>query len=83
MSARTTSGMALRHGPHQRRLTARRLSGIDVGAASQQQLDGLDPPGLRCRHQRRHAGERPTFGVGARAQQLLHERCVAIGSRPA
>ena len=52
-------GLALRRGPHQRRLLAEGLAGVDVGTGLDEQPGGFDLAAARRRHQRRF-----TLGVG-------------------
>ena len=60
-------GVVFSHGPHQRRLRAHRVLGVDVRAPRQQERDRLDVAGPRRRHQRRLAARHRGVHAGARA----------------
>ena len=73
--------MPVRHGPHQGRLAAGALGGVNARAGGQQGVGRLQTPRPRRRHQRRlPAGKRPVR-IGAGRQQALDEHAVPAGAR--
>ena len=69
--------LALRRGPHQRRLLAEGLAGVDVGTGLDEQPGGFDLAAAGRRHQRRFTFGVGEIGVGARLEQHVDDRCRA------
>ena len=67
-------GLALRRGPHQRRLAAPLFFGVDVGARLEQPPGGLDVAAARDGHQRRLAFRILGVGIGAGVEQRVDDR---------
>ena len=73
--------VAFRRRPHQRRLPPPRLGGVDVGAARQQQLHGLDHAGARRRQQRGLALRQHRVRIGSGVEQQLDHGGIAVDAR--
>ena len=74
-------GMAFRGGPHQRRGLLKGLGGVHVGAAREQQAHGRDAPCARRAEQRRLTLRVRALWIGARPQEQIDHRRVAVSAR--
>ena len=67
--------------PHERRLTAARLGGVDIGAVTHQVPHRLEAACSGSDHDRRLAVPSRRAGIAAGGQQPIDERRIAIGRR--
>ena len=74
-------GVAFRGGPHQRRGLLKGLGGVHVGASREQQAHGGDASCARRAEQRRLTFRVRALWIGARPQEQIDHRCVAVPAR--
>ena len=71
-------GVALRHGPHQRRLSVSELGGVDVRAARDERSHDGHMTGARGNHERRLARGGPHVRIGAALQKAVDDRLIPV-----